>query len=190
MTSRVDPFYVEILKKVQEDRLFQQQKEYKVDEIGLLWSKGRLYILEGGDIRSDILMKFHQTTYSGHPGYQKMISIVKRHFFSPKLKSDIAMIIVKCQECELFKAEHQHPSRLLQSLPIPEWKWKFISMYFITGLLKSKKQNDSIFVVVDKLSKAAHFIPVKSTYNVVHIVDIFLKEIFRLHGIPKEIILD
>ena len=63
-------------------------------------------------------------------------------------------------------------------------------MDFITGLPKSKKQNDSIFIVVDKLSKATHFILVKSTYKVVHIVDIFLKEIFRLHGIPKEIISD
>ena len=63
-------------------------------------------------------------------------------------------------------------------------------MDFIMGLPKSKKKNDSIFVVVDKLSKVAHFIPVKSTYKVVHIVDIFLKGIFRLHGIPKEIISD
>ena len=62
-------------------------------------------------------------------------------------------------------------------------------MYFTTGLLKRKKQNDSIFVVIDKLSKAAHFIPIKSTYKAVNIVDIFLKEIFRFPGIPKEIIL-
>ena len=63
-------------------------------------------------------------------------------------------------------------------------------MDFITGIPKSKKQNDSIFVVIDKLSKEAHFIPVKSTYKVVHIADIFLKEIFRLHMIPKAIISD
>ena len=61
-------------------------------------------------------------------------------------------------------------------------------MDFIIGLPKSKNKNDSIFVVIDKLSKATHFIPVKSTYKVVHIADIFLKEIFRLHGIPKAII--
>ena len=61
-------------------------------------------------------------------------------------------------------------------------------MYFIISLPKSKKQNDSIFVVVDKFSKASHFISVKSIYKAVHIVDIFLKDIFRLHGIPKAII--
>ena len=63
-------------------------------------------------------------------------------------------------------------------------------MDFITGLLKSKKQNDSLIIFIDKLSKVAHFIPMKLTYKTVNIVDIFLKEIFRLHGIPKVIISD
>ena len=68
-TSGVDRFFVEILKMIQEDRLFQQQKEYKVDDTGLLWSKERLYVLEEGDIRSSILMELHQNPYSGHPRY-------------------------------------------------------------------------------------------------------------------------
>ena len=139
MTNKVDPFYVEILKKVQEDRLFQQQKEYKVDKIRLLWSKERLYILEGGDIWSNILIEFHRAPYSRHPGYQKMICSVKRHFLWTKLKAEIAMFIAKCQECQLVKSEHQHPSGLLQPLPISEWKWEVISMDFITGLPKRKK---------------------------------------------------
>ena len=117
-----------------------------------------------------------------------MISAVKRHFFWLKLKADIAIFMVNCQECQLVKAEHQHPLGLLQPLPIPEWKREVINMDFITGLPKIKKQNDSIFVVIDKLSKAAHFIPVKSTYKAVSIANILLKEIFRLHGIPKGII--
>ena len=106
MANRVDPFYIEILKKVQEDRLFQQQKEYKVDEKGLLWSKERLYIPKGGDISSNILMEFYQTPYAGHQGYQKIIYAIKVHFFCPKLKANIALFIVKCQECQLVKAEH------------------------------------------------------------------------------------
>ena len=98
--------------------------------------------------------------------------------------------IAKCQEFQLVKVEHQHPSGMLQPLPILELKWEVLSMDFIIHLPKSKKQNDSIFVLVDKLSKATHFIPVKSTYKAVHIDDIFMNEIFRLHGIPKEIISD
>jgi hypothetical protein len=77
---------------------------------------------------------------------------------------------------------------LLQPLPIPEWKWETISMDFITVLPKSTKQNDAIMVVVDKLSNFSHFVPVKSTYKEIDIANIFMKEIFRLHGMPKEII--
>ena len=96
VANGVDPFYVEILKKFQEDRLFQQQKEYKVDGSGLLCSKDRLYVPDRGDIRSSILMEFHREPYSGNLGYQKMISVIKRHFFWPKLKANIAMFIAKC----------------------------------------------------------------------------------------------
>jgi hypothetical protein len=79
---------------------------------------------------------------------------------------------------------------LLLIISIPEWKWETISMDFITGLPKSTKQNDAIMVVVEKLSKATHFIPVKSTCKEIDIASIFMKEIFRLHGMPKEIISD
>ena len=140
MANRVYPLYVEILKKVQEAKLFQQQKEYKVDKTRLLWSKGRLYVLKGGEIWSGILMEFHWTPYSRHSGYQKMISDVKRHFFWPKLKANIMMVIVKCQECQLVKAEHHHPLGLMQPLPISKQKWEVISMDFITGIPKSKKK--------------------------------------------------
>ena len=88
------------------------------------------------------------------------------------------------------KVEHQHPAGLLQPLPVPEWKWEVISMDFITGLPMTWRQHDSIMVVVDKLTKAAHFIPVKSTYETGDIAKIFMKEIFKLHGLPKAIVSD
>jgi len=79
---------------------------------------------------------------------------------------------------------------LLQPLPIPEWKWEVINIDFITSLPRSKIQNDYVMIVVDKLSKTTHFIPVKSTYKVVNIANIFMKEVFRPDGIPKVIISD
>ena len=79
-----------------------------------------------------------------------------------------------------MKTEHQHPARLLQPLPIPSWKWEIISLDFVTGLSKNQNLNDSIMVVVDKLSKAAHFIPVKTTYKVANIIDIFFKTDFSI----------
>ena len=98
--------------------------------------------------------------------------------------------MARCFTCQEVKYIHQHPTGLLQPIPIPEWKLESITMDFITGLLRTKKHNDSIMVVVDKLSKETHFIPVKSTYKALNIADIFMKEIFRLHGIPKIVSID
>ena len=106
------------------------------------------------------------------------------------MKNELAEYIAKCFECQQVKTGHQHPAGLLQLLPIPSWKWEIISLEFIIGLPRNQNLNDSIMVVVDKLSKEAHFILVKTTYKDVNITNIFLKQIFRLHGIPKVIISD
>jgi hypothetical protein len=79
---------------------------------------------------------------------------------------------------------------LLQPLPIPEWKWEVVTMYFIIGFPITTKLHDSIMVVVDKLTKDAHFIPLKTTHKAVDVADIFLKEVARLHRIPKMIVSD
>jgi len=88
---------------------------------------------------------------------------VAKRIFWPCMKKDMAGYLARCLECQQIKAKHQHLAGLLQPLRIPEWKWETISMDFIIGLLKTKKNNDSIIVVVGKLSKSAHFILVKST---------------------------
>ena len=93
-------------------------------------------------------------------------------------------------KCQQVKVEHQHLAGLLQPLPIPEWKWEVISMDFITGFPMTWRQHDSIMVVVEKLTKATHFILVKSTHNTDDIAKIFMKDIFRLHGLPKAIVSD
>jgi hypothetical protein len=93
-------------------------------------------------------------------------------------------------ECQKVKAKHRHPAGLLQPLPIPEWKWEVVTMDFITRLPRTSKQHDSIMVVVDKLTKDAHFIPLKTTQNATNVVDIFLKEVARLHKIPNTIVSD
>ena len=93
-------------------------------------------------------------------------------------------------ECQLVKVEHQHPTGLLNPLPIAEWKWDITSIDFITRLPKKKYQRDSVTIVVDTLTKFAHFIPVKSTFGIAQVANVFLKEILRLHGVPKMIISD
>jgi hypothetical protein len=91
-------------------------------------------------------------------------------------------------ECQKVKAKHRHPTSLLQPFPIPEKKWEVITMDFIIGLPRTNKQHDSIMVVVDKLTKDAHFVPVKTTHKATNIAEIFMKEIARLHGIPRTIV--
>ena len=108
--------------------------------------------------------EIHQALYSGHPGYQNMIEIVRKPYFWPRMKKDMAEYISRCMKCQHVKVEHQHPASLFQPFPIPEWKWEVISMDFITGFLMTWRQHDSIMVVVDKLTKATHFIHVKSTH--------------------------
>ena len=134
--------------------------------------------------------EIHQAPYSGHPGYLKTITTTRKQYFWLGMKNDIAKYISKCMKCQHVKVEHQHPTGLLQPFPIPEWKWEVISMDFITGLPMTVRQHDSIMVVVDKFTKASHFIPVKSTYKADSIAKIFMKDIFRLCGLPKEIIFE
>jgi hypothetical protein len=137
-----------------------------------------------------IVKEMHNVAYAGHPRYQKTVVAVKSPYFWPVLKKEIDEYIAICMECQKVKAEHRHPTRLLQPLPIPEWKWDVVTMDFITRLPRTSKQHDSIMVVVDKLTKAAHFIPLKTTHRATDVADIFLKEVARLHGIPKTIVSD
>ena len=116
--------------------------------------------------------------------------MLRKDYFWSNIKNELAEYIARCFECQQVNTEHRHPSSLLQPLPIPSWKWEIISLDFITGLPRNQNQNDSIRVVVDKLSKDAHFVPVKTIHKATNIAEIFMKQIFRLHGIPKVIISD
>ena len=120
-------------------------------------------------------MSCTKNPYSGHPGYQKMITTIRNQFYWPNMKSEIAGYFSKCLDCQQVKPKHQHPTGLLQPLPIPEWKWEIISVDFITIYTKTQRQNNSIMVVIDKLSKSAHFICVKYTYKTINIDEMFMK---------------
>ena len=105
------------------------------------------------------------------------------------MKKDIAEYIAVCDVCQRVK-EHQKPAGLLQPLPIPEWKWDKIGMDFITGLPRTRSGYDSIWVVVDRLMKVAHFIPVKTTYTSAKLAKIYMTRIVCLHGVPRTIVSD
>jgi hypothetical protein len=95
----------------------------------------------------------------------------------------------KCQVSRV-KAKHQRPARLLHALKVPEWKWEEIGMDFITGFPRTSKGYDSIWVIVDRLTKVAHFIPFKTTYKGSQLVELYMARIVCLHGVPKKIVSD
>jgi hypothetical protein len=123
------------------------------------------YVPNSHELRIMILKEMHNVTYAGHPEYHKIVATIKSHYFWPSMKKEITEYIARCMECQKVKDEHKHLSGLLQPLPIPEWKWEVVTMDFITGLPRTNKKHDSIMVVVDKLTKVAHFIPLKTTHK-------------------------
>ncbi|GJS82890.1 putative reverse transcriptase domain-containing protein [Tanacetum coccineum] len=113
------------------------------------------------DLRSVIMHESQKSKYSIHPSSEKMYQDVKKLYWWLNMKADIATYVSKCLTCARVKAEHQRPSGLLVQPEIPEWKWDNITMDFITKLPRSSQGFDTIWVIVDRLTKSAHFLPIK-----------------------------
>jgi hypothetical protein len=188
--ANVDLHYKRLVAKLQQCEKPQTKESYTLGTDSLLLYKNRLYVPNDRELKLEILKEMHNVTYVGHPGYQKTMAAIKSHYFWSGLKKEIVEYIARCIECQRVKAEHRHPTGFLQPLPIPEWKWDMVTMDFITGFPRTSKQQGSIMVVVEKLTKVAHFIPLKTTHREADVVDIFLKEVALLHGIPKTIVSD
>jgi hypothetical protein len=137
--QETDAFFKTVTSYLRQEPTGMKYEGYQMLEEGLLTYRNRLYIPNCDDLKRFIMDELHKRPYTGHPGYQKMITTTRKQFYWPGLKKDIANYLAKCLECQQVKAEHRHPTGLLQPLPIPEWKWETISMDFITGLPKSTK---------------------------------------------------
>nr|GFA75617.1 retrotransposon protein, putative, Ty3-gypsy subclass [Tanacetum cinerariifolium] len=106
---------------------------------------------------------------------------LKQHFWWSGMKGDVATFVSRCFICQQVKIEHQRASGLLQPLDIPVWKWNEISMDFVTGLPRTQRRHDAIWVVVDRVTKSAHFLPIRKDYSVSRLAETFQQEIVRLH---------
>ncbi len=105
-------------------------------------------------------------------------------------KKDIADYVTRCLTCQQVKAKHQVPSGLLQPIIILEWKWDQVTMDFISGLPLTQEKHDAIWVIMDRLTKSAHFLPVRTDYSLEKVAKLYISEIVRLHWIPISIIFD
>ena len=113
-----------------------------------------------------------------------MYQDMKKQFWWDGMKMSIAPLVERCLACQQVKALYQRTYGKLQPLKIPEWKWEYIAMDFVTGFLKSQWRNTAIWVIIDRLTKSAHFITVRITYGSDKLAQIYVQEIIRLHGVP------
>ena len=134
--------------------------EYQFAANGTILVHGRVCVRKDEELRREIMSEAHASMFSIHPGATKMYRDLKRYYQWVGMKRDVANWVAECDVCQLVKAEHQVPGGVLQSLPIPEWKWDFITMDFVVGLPVSRTK-DAIWVIVDRLTKSAHFLAIR-----------------------------
>jgi hypothetical protein len=164
--------------------------DFTEDEQGIVWFKNWIYVPDIDSLQETILKEAHESVYSIHPRSTKMYQDLKQKYWWCGLKKDVASYVALCDVCQRVKAEHQRPAGLLHPLKIPEWKWEEIGIDFIVGLPRTSAGYDSIWVIVDRLTKVAHFIPVKTTYSGAKLAELYMGRIVCLHGVPKKIVSD
>jgi IS30 family transposase len=164
--------------------------DFSEDSQGTLWLGKRICVPNLKPIKESILREAHDSAYSIYPGSTKMYKDLQTHYWWYGMKWDIVEYVSLCDTSQRVKAEHQRPAGLLQPLKIPEWKWEEIEMDFIVGLPRTQAGYDSIWVIVDRLRKVAHFIPVKTTYSGAKLAELYMSRIVCIHGVPKKIVSD
>nr|GFB98241.1 putative reverse transcriptase domain-containing protein [Tanacetum cinerariifolium] len=170
-------------KKVRTEKL-----EPRID--GTLCLNGRSWLACYGDLWTVIIHESHKLKYSIHPGSEKMYQDMKKLYWWLNMKADIATYVSKCLTCAKVKAEHQRPSGLLVQPKIPEWKWDNITMDFVTKLPKLSQGYDTIWMIVDRLTKSAIFTQIRETDPMDKLARIYLKEVVTRHEIHVSIISD
>ena len=119
-----------------------------------------------------------------------MYNDLKKLVWWSRLKRDVAQFVYSCLICQKLKVEHQKPDGLLTPLDVPEWKWDSISSDFVTSLPNTPSGHDAIWVIVDRLTKSAHFIPINISFPISQLAEIYIREIVKLHGVPSSIVSD
>ncbi|GJY82592.1 putative reverse transcriptase domain-containing protein [Tanacetum coccineum] len=194
-----------ILQSSIKDRILTAQKEAVDESAGMQKgldemieqrSNGTLYYLDRiwvplkGEVRTLIMDEAHRSKYSVHPGADTMYYDLRDRYWWPGMKKDIAEYVSKCLTCLKVKDEHQRPSGLLQQPETPVWKWEGIAMDFVTKLPRTSSGHDTIWVIVDRLTKSAYFLPMREDYKMDRLDILYLNEIVARHGVPISIISD
>jgi hypothetical protein len=158
---------------------------FREDVEGTLWFKERLVMPKKEALKKKILDEAHTSRYSIHPGSTKMYHDLRLRFWWTRMKREVGHYVSECDTYRKFKADYMKPGHLLQPLSILEWKWDDIGMDFIVGLPTMTRNLDLIWVIVDRLSESAHFIPINTNYMAQKYAEIYIACMLCLHGVSK-----
>jgi len=160
-------------------------KRFSLDDNGLIrLDNDRICVPNDKDLRLSVLNDLHDAPQAGHPGIEKTYELVHRYYYWKGLHTFIEKYIKHCTSCQRNKASNTKTAGLLQSMPVPAGRWVHVSCDFIVRLPKTTSGYDAIVVFVDMFSKMAHFIPCTTDITAERTAELFVKHIFRLHGLP------
>jgi len=165
-------------------------KDYRMGSYDILRFRDRVCVLGNWRLRKQILEKRHKSRLNIHSSMTKMYKDLKQSFWWNEMKTDVADFMASCLVCQKAKIEYQRSGGTLQPLDIPQWKWDSIAMDFMTHLPRSTKWHDLIWVIVDRLTKCAHFQAINQKLSMDKLAELYIREVVRLHGVPASIVSD
>jgi hypothetical protein len=175
-----------LIQRLQQDSSASDTFTWKNDS---LWYKDRLYLCKDSQLKQKVLLELHTSPVGGHSGFLKTYHKVKKDFFWDGLKTNVQRFVAECVVCQQNKVETIHTLGLLQPLSIPSQRWEEVSMDFITGLPKSARKS-VIMVIVDRLTKYAHFCALSHPFKASTVATAFMETVQKLHGSLKIIVSD
>ncbi|KAL0278067.1 UNVERIFIED_CONTAM: Transposon Tf2-11 polyprotein [Sesamum radiatum] len=167
-----DPFLLRMLERMKQGK----KSNFSIRDDGVVNEK-RICVPDVEGLRRGILQEAHNAPYSMHPGTTKMYQNLRPYYWWQTMKKDVAEFVAKCMTCQQVKAEHQAPAGKLRPLSIPEWKWEKITMDFVVGLPRTLRKHDAIWVIVDRLTKSAHFLPIRLGDSLDKLAELYVSEI-------------
>ena len=156
-----DPYLMKLRSKIEAG----QSSNFTLRGDGALVLGQRLCVPDAIELKKEIMEESQSSAYAMHPGSTKMYQTLRDHYWCRGMKREIAEFVSKRLTCQQIKIEHQKLAGLLQPLSIPEWKYERIMMDFVTGLPRTQRGHDAIWVIMDRLTKLAHFIATNNTFS-------------------------
>ena len=193
--AQEDEFLRAVREGYRKDRWLKRQSNRKLltKQLGLWWygtDHRVLYVPETGDLRQQCLQLVHDHPLFAHGGIKKTVEHVARLYWWPGWRAQVEEYVSHCDSCQRNKGLHQKPAGLLQPLPIPGMPWESVSMDFITHLPETPSGNSALYVVVDRLSKMVHLMPMSDSASAEDVAQLYIDNVVRLHGCPREFISD